>query len=251
MIAEPSPQQLVATLGTYRPDDPRRPALRERVITAWLPLAFHLARRYRGRGEDTEDLQQVAVAGLIESVDRYRAERGTAFAAYAVPTVLGEIKRHFRDRCWSIRVPRRHQEVWLSILSVRDALTQDLGRAPRVPEIAARLQITEEQVTGAVEAAQAYHTVSFVEPHAVRRGARTGDTVSACDPGYEWTEIRLTLRDAVARLDERERLLLRLRFHGNLTQKQIGEHLGVSQVHVSRLLSATVRRLRHLVLEAD
>jgi RNA polymerase sigma-B factor len=126
MIALLSPDELVAALAACPPDDPGRPALRERTIEAWLPLARNLARRYRGRGERSDDLIQVAVAGLIEALDRFEPDRGADFSAYAIPTVLGQLRRHFRDRCWSVRVPRRLQEVWLSICTVNEALTQDL-----------------------------------------------------------------------------------------------------------------------------
>jgi RNA polymerase sigma-B factor len=251
MIAVLSPENLVITLATCPPDDPGRPALRERAIEAWLPLAHHLARRYRGRGEPSDDLTQVAVAGLIESVDRFRVDRGAGFASYAVPTVLGAIRRHFRDRCWSVRVPRRQQELYLLIQSVNDKLTQDLGRAPGVPDIAARLRISEEDVVLGLKCARVYRSISLSAPYAQDREAELGEFLGARDHGYELTEIRMTLRDALARLDERERVVLSLRFYDNLTQKQIGTRLGVSQMQVSRLLSATLRRLRHLILEAD
>ena len=251
MINEASARQLLATLVACGPDDPRRPALRERAITAWLPLAHRLARRYGGRGENTEDLMQVAATGLVECVDRYRADYGAEFAAYAAATVLGQIKRHFRDQCWSVRVPRRQKETWLLILSLQDTLTQELRREPRAPDIAARLDISVEDVVDAMGAAKVYQSISLALPVGPDRDTQLGDSLGACDAGYELTELRMALRDAVAELDDRERLLLRLRFEDNLTQRQIGERLGVSQMHVSRLLSITFGRLRHAILEAD
>jgi RNA polymerase sigma-B factor len=251
MIAAISPEQLVTTLAACPPDDPGRPALRERVITAWLPLARNLARRYRRRGEHPDDLTQVAIAGLIESVDRFAAGRGAEFASYAIPTVLGEIKRHFRDRCWAVRVPRRQQELWLMILSTNDALTQDLARSPRVPDIAARLQRTEDDVRHGLLSAHAYRAISLSSPAPRRRDCELGEVLGACDRGYELVELRMALRDGLDRLGERERLVLHLRFNDNLTQRQIGARLGLSQMHVSRLLSIALGRLRHFMLEAD
>jgi RNA polymerase sigma-B factor len=251
MIAAPSPQELMTTLAACPPDHPDRPAMRDRAIEAWLPLARNLARRYRGRGEPADDLTQVAVAGLIESVDRFRADRGADFICYAIPTVLGAIRRHFRDRCWAVRAPRREQELWLLILSVNDTLTQDLGRAPSAQDLASRLNVSEDDVRQGLKCAHAYRAISLSAPCAVDRGTELGEFLGAPDRGYELTEIGMTLREALAQLDEREWVVLSLRFYDNLTQKQIGERLGISQMHVSRLLSATLRRLRHVLLEAD
>jgi RNA polymerase sigma-B factor len=225
--------------------------LRQQAIEAWLPLAHQLARRYRGRGEHPDDLRQVAIASLIESVDRFEPDRGADFPSYAVPTVLGAIKRHFRDRCWSVRVPRRLQERWLLILSVNDSLTQRLRRAPGVPDIAAHLHISEEEVVEGLQGARVYHSISLSAPHARNRDAELGEFLGSCDRGYELAELRMALRDALTALEERDRVILSLRFYGNLTQKEIGERLGMSQMHVSRLLTAALHRLRHLILETD
>jgi RNA polymerase sigma-B factor len=251
MIAALSPEQLVTALAACPPDHPGRPALRERAITAWLPLARNLARRYHRRGEHPDDLTQVAIAGLIESVDRFEADRGTEFASYAIPTVLGEIKRHFRDRCWAVRVPRRQQELWLMILSTNDTLTQDLARPPRVPDIASRLQLTEDDVRQGLLSAHAYRAISLSSPATRCGDSEVGEALGACDRGYELIELRMALRDGLDRLDERERLVLHLRFDDNLTQRQIGARLGISQMHVSRLLSVALGRLRRFMLEAD
>ena len=251
MIAALSPEQLVTTLAACPPDDPARPALRERAITAWLPLARNLARRYHRRGEHADDLTQVAIAGLIESVDRFEAGRGAEFASYAIPTVLGEIKRHFRDRCWAVRVPRRQQELWLMILSTNDTLTQDLARSPRVPDIASRLQVTEDDVRRGLLSAHAYSAISLSSPAARCRDSELGEALGARDRGYELIELRMALHDGLDRLGERERLVLHLRFNDDLTQRQIGARLGISQMHVSRLLSVALGRLRHFMLEGD
>jgi RNA polymerase sigma-B factor len=251
MITELSPDDLVLSLATCPPDDPSRPALRERTIRAWLPLAHHLAGRYVGRGQPVEDLKQVAAAGLIESVDRFRPHLGAQFASYAIPTVLGEIKRYFRDRCWSVRVPRRQQELWLLIVAITEQLTQELGRTPQVPDIAERLCLTEDEVRIGMHGAQVYRSVSLSEPSTRWHGVELSDVLGSCDNGYERTELRMALRDALTHLTERERLVLRLRFDENLTQRQIGARLGFSQMHASRLLAAALGRLRHLILEAD
>lgn len=251
MITALSPDDLVRSLATCPPDDPSRPALREQAITAWLPLAHHLACRYIGRGQPAEDLKQVAAAGLIESVDRFRPDLGAEFTSYAIPTVLGEIKRYFRDRCWSVRVPRRQQELWLLILAVNDQLTQELGRTPLVPDIAERLRISEDEVRVTLQGAQGYHSVSLSEPSTRWQGVELSDALGSDDYGYELTELRMALRDALTHLTNRERLVLRLRFDENLTQRQIGARLGFSQMHASRLLAAALGRLRHLILEAD
>jgi RNA polymerase sigma-B factor len=251
MVAALTPQELVTTLATAPPDHPDRAALRDRAIEAWLPLAWSLARRYRGRGEPADDLTQVAVAGLIESVDRFRVDRGADFVCYAIPTVLGALRRYFRDRCWSVRVPRHDQDLWLLILSVNDTLTQELGRAPTTTDLASRLSISEGDVRRGLKCGHAYRAVSLSAPYALDRETELGEFLGADDRGYELTEIRMTLREALARLDEREWVVLSLYFYDNLTQRQIGERIGVTQMHVSRLLAATLRRLRHFILEAD
>ena len=245
-----SGEQLVAALAACPPDDPGRSELRERAIEAWLPLAYHLAYRYRGRGEPVDDLVQVAVVGLIESVDRFENGRGTGFTTYAIPSVLGELKRHFRDRCWSMRVPRRAQERWLSIRGVRDALAQELGRTPTAPDIASRLGVGADEVMEGLQAAGVYRPVSLSAP--MNDGDREiGDLLGACDYGFELTEFRMALRTALTEIGERERIILGLRFYEDLTQKQIAARFGISQMHVSRLLVTTLLRLRHLILEAD
>jgi RNA polymerase sigma-B factor len=224
---------------------PSRAALRERAIEAWLPLAHHLAHRYSGRGEPTDDLIQTAAIGLIKAVDKFDPARGVDFAGYAIPTIIGELKRHFRDRTWDIRVPRRLQELRLSISEANSALLQSLGRSPTVADIAAHLNLTEEEILEGLEGARAYNAVSLSTPTGDgERATELGDMLGAEDGEYELAELRVALGPALASLDEREQRILTLRFYGNLTQSQIAEQIGVSQMHVSRLLARALTKLR-------
>jgi len=236
--------ELITALATSDPHDPGRDALRARAIEAWLPLAHHLARRYAGRGEPVDDLTQVAMVGLIKAVDRYEAGRGVDFPGFAVPTVLGEIKRHFRDRTWSIRVPRRLQELRLAIGGANNTLAQQLGRSPTVADIARHLGISEEEVVEGLEGARAYSATSLSAPVGDESGTELGDTMGSDDAGYALTDFRVSLGPAMAVLDDRERRILSMRFHGNLTQVQIATQLGISQMHVSRLITRSLAKLR-------
>ena len=223
---------------------PSRPALRDRAIEAWLPLAKHLAHRYAGRGEPTDDLIQTANIGLIKAVDKFDPDRGIDFAGYAIPTIIGEIKRHFRDRTWSIRVPRRLQELRLAITAANSTLTHTLGRSPTVADIAAHLDVTEEDVLEGLEGARAYNATSLSTPISADGNTELGDTLGGEDYEYELAETRVALGPALATLDEREQKILTLRFYGNLTQSQIADQIGVSQMHVSRLLTRALTKLR-------
>jgi RNA polymerase sigma-B factor len=236
--------ELIIAFATAPADDPGRARRRDRAIEAWLPLAQHLARRYAGRGEPVDDLTQVAVVGLIKAVDRYEADRGVDFAAFAIPTVVGEIKRHFRDRTWAIRVPRRLQELRLEITAANNALSHTLGRAPTVADVAVHLGITEEEVLEGLEGARAYSATSLSTPLTEDGGTSLGDTLGGEDAGFELAEARLALGPAMALLDEREQRILTLRFHGNLTQTEIAQQIGISQMHVSRLLTKALAKLR-------
>ncbi|MGW4499995.1 SigB/SigF/SigG family RNA polymerase sigma factor [Micromonospora sp. NPDC004336] len=237
--------ELITALAALPEGHPDRPALRDRVIEAWLPLANHLAYRYSGRGEPTGDLAQTAALGLIKAVDRFDASRGVDFAGFAIPTILGEIKRHFRDRTWNIRVPRRLQELRLRISEANGALTQTLNRAPTVADIAAHLDITEEEVLEGLEGARAYNAVSLSTPIGDGDSAtELGDTLGAEDDEFALAELRVALGPALATLDEREQKILTLRFYGNLTQSEIAAQVGVSQMHVSRLLARALGKLR-------
>jgi RNA polymerase sigma-B factor len=234
--------QAMAALPTRHPS---RAALREKAIEAWLPLAHHLAHRYSGRGEPTDDLIQTAAIGLIKAVDKFDPTRGVDFAGYAIPTIIGELKRHFRDRTWDIRVPRRLQELRLSISEANSALLQSLGRSPTVADIAGHLNITEEEVLEGLEGARAYNAVSLSTPTGDgERATELGDMLGSEDGEYELAELRVALGPALASLDEREQRILTLRFYGNLTQSQIAEQIGVSQMHVSRLLARALTKLR-------
>ncbi|XVV15167.1 SigB/SigF/SigG family RNA polymerase sigma factor [Actinoplanes sp. CA-131856] len=238
---------LITAFASAPVGDPSRERLRQRVIEAWLPLAQHLSRRYIGRGEPTDDLVQVAVVGLIKAVDRYDITHGADFAAFAIPTILGEIKRHFRDRSWAIRVPRRLQELRIAISAANGTLTHLLGRPPTVADIAAHLGVTEEDVLEGLEGARAYSTTSLSTPVGDDRSQELGDTIGAEDHGFELAELRIALGPALASLAEREQRLLAMRFYGNRTQAEIAEQLGISQMHVSRLLAKALTRLRQLL----
>ncbi|WP_030434771.1 SigB/SigF/SigG family RNA polymerase sigma factor [Actinoplanes subtropicus] len=236
--------ELIAALAALPAGHPSRPALRDRVIAAWFPLAGHLARRYAGRGEPADDLYQVAVMGLIKAVDRFEVGRGVEFVAFAIPTVIGELKRHFRDRTWSIRVPRRLQELRLAITGANSHLTHSLGRSPTVADIAAHLNLSEEEVLEGLEGARAYTATSLSTPANDEGSTTLGDTLGGEDAGFELAELRIALGPALASLDEREQKIVCLRFYGNLTQSEIARQVGVSQMHVSRLLGRSLAKLR-------
>jgi RNA polymerase sigma-B factor len=240
-----SATDLLLAMTALPAQHPSRAATRERAIEAWLPLANHLAHRYSGRGEPTDDLRQTAAIGLIKAIDKFDPIRGVDFAGYAIPTIIGELKRHFRDRTWDIRVPRRLQELRLSISEANSSLLQTLGRSPTVADIAARLQVTEEEVLEGLEGARAYNAVSLSTPIGDgERATELGDLLGGADPDFELAELRTTLGPALATLDQREQKILSLRFYGNLTQSQIADQIGVSQMHVSRLLTRALTKLR-------
>ena len=197
---------------------PSRARLRERAIEAWLPLAQHLAHRYYGRGEPSDDLVQTATVGLIKAVDRFDPDRGIDFPGFAIPTILGEIKRHFRDRTWSIRVPRRLQELRQAITAANTTLSQSLGRAPTVSDVAAHLRITEEEVLEGLEGARAYSATSLSTPVAAEGDRELGDTLGGDDHEFHLVELRMSLGPALALLSPREQKIVSLRFFGNMTQ---------------------------------
>ena len=218
---------------------------REEVVIRFMPLARQLAGRYKHAGEPQEDLVQVACVGLLKAVDRYDPDRGGNFARYAVPTMLGELKRHFRDKGWSVHVPRATQELVLKVGDALGTLPAKLGHSPRPRDVAAALGATVEEVLEAMEAATAYEASSLDAP---RPGGDDGewtylDTLASADGGYERVEIEETLRGALEALPARERLILALRFEHDLTQAEIAERVGVSQMHVSRLLRRSLDRL--------
>lgn len=243
--ASDSASQLLFTLVAMPAHHPSWEDLRRQTIEAWLPLAHHLAGRYSGRGESLEDLVQTAAIGLIKAIDKFDPGRGVGFPGYAIPTILGELRRHFRDHTWDVRVPRRLQELRLNIAEANQILLQALGRSPAVADIATHLGISEEEVLEGLEGARAYRAVSFSTPtRDSDRPAELGDMLGADDAEFELTELRVALAAALATLDEREQRILNLRFYGGMTQSQIAGHIGVSQMHVSRLLSRALSKLR-------
>ena len=239
--------QLVKAMAALPADDPAKARLRERSIEAWLPLANHLAHRYYGRGEPQDDLTQTATIGLIKAIDRFDPDRGVDFAGFAIPTILGEIKRHFRDRTWSIRVPRRLQELRAAITAANNTLSHTLGRSPTVADIAGHLGITEESVLEGLEGAMAYSATSLSTPVGAEGDRELGDTLGGYDHELELVDMRMALGPALASLDDRDQKIVALRFYGNLTQAQIAEQLGISQMHVSRLLSRALVTLRQRI----
>ncbi|MBO8192617.1 RNA polymerase sigma factor SigF [Streptomyces oryzae] len=230
------------------PDGPERAELRNHLVRMHLPLVEHLARRFRNRGEPLDDLTQVATIGLIKSVDRFDPERGVEFSTYATPTVVGEIKRHFRDKGWAVRVPRRLQELRLSLTSATAELSQQHGRAPTVHELAQRLSISEEEVLEGLESANAYSTLSLDVPDTDDESPAVADTLGAEDDALEGVEYRESLKPLLEELPPREKKILLLRFFGNMTQSQIAQEVGISQMHVSRLLARTLAQLRDRLL---
>jgi RNA polymerase sigma-B factor len=222
--------------------------LRDELIRHCLPFAGRMARRYRGRGEPFDDLEQVARLGLMKAVDRYDPERGS-FTAYAVITVSGEIKRHFRDRTWGVHVPRRIQDLSLEVGHASTVLTGKLSRTPTVPELAERLRVTEAAVLEALGSSAGYSPASLNAPAGGADGASEfGDLLGGADADLESVDDKLTVAGLLLRLPMRERRMLAMRFYGNRTQAEIAADLGISQMHVSRLLSRALAWLREAML---
>ncbi|WP_424642144.1 RNA polymerase sigma factor SigF [Embleya sp. AB8] len=239
---------LFAQLAQLESDPPARAAVRDRLVEMHLPLVEHLARRFRNRGEPLDDLIQVATIGLIKSVDRFDSERGVEFSTYATPTIVGEIKRHFRDKGWAVRVPRRLQELRLALTSATAELSQRNGRSPTVAELAVQLGISEEEVLEGLESANAYSTLSLDVPDTDDDSPAVADTLGAEDDALEGVEYRESLKPLLEQLPPREKKILLLRFFGNMTQSQIAQEVGISQMHVSRLLARTLAQLRERLL---
>ncbi|WP_458245607.1 RNA polymerase sigma factor SigF [Streptomyces sp. MAI_2237] len=227
---------------------PEYAELRNRLVRMHLPLVEHLARRFRNRGEPLDDLTQVATIGLIKSVDRFDPDRGVEFSTYATPTVVGEIKRHFRDKGWAVRVPRRLQELRLALTTATAELSQLHGRSPTVHELAEKLAISEEEVLEGLESANAYSTLSLDVPDTDDESPAVADTLGAEDEALEGVEYRESLKPLLEDLPPREKRILLLRFFGNMTQSQIAQEVGISQMHVSRLLARTLAQLREKLL---
>jgi RNA polymerase sigma-B factor len=241
------PQELVQAVAALPPHHPSRPAVRSQAIEAWLPLAAHVARRFTGKGEPLQDLVQTASLGLIKAVDRFDPARGRGFVAFAVPTIAGELKRYFRDQTWDVHVPRNLQELRLAVIRATEQLAQQLGHLPSPEEVAAALQRPVAEVREGIRAAGAYSTASLdVAAHDGPDGGGPllGDLLGSEDDALALAELRLAAAPAVAALPERDRRILHLRFFAELTQEQIAEQIGISQMHVSRLLSRTLAALR-------
>jgi RNA polymerase sigma-B factor len=217
---------------------------REVLVERHLPLVRALARRYAGRGESIEDIEQVGAIGLIKAIDRYELSRDVALTTYATPNVVGEIKRHFRDKGWAIRIPRGLQELNGKMSSTIERLTAKLGHSPSIAEIAADLETTPEQVLEAMEAGSAYAPVSLSAGPTGEGELDPMETIGSEDTNFERTEQRASLEPALELLPDREREILRMRFEDGLTQTQIAEQVGVSQMHVSRLIRKSLARMR-------
>ena len=227
--------------------DGARAALRDELTRVCLPFAGRMARRYRGRGENLEDLEQVARLGLVKAIDRYDPERGS-FTAYAVMTISGEIKRHFRDRTWGVHVPRRLQDLSLEVGHASMVLTTELSRTPTAAEIAERLNVPVPAVLEALESAAGYSPSSLNAPAGGDGAAEFGDLLGGADSDLEMVDDKLTVAGLLLRLPPRERRMLAMRFYGNRTQAEIAAELGISQMHVSRLLTRSLAWLREAML---
>jgi RNA polymerase sigma-B factor len=227
----------------------RNPTLRDRLVEAHLGLAEYLARRFSNRGEPLDDLVQFASVGLIKAVDRFDPAREVEFSTYATHTIVGELKRHFRDKGWAVRAPRRMQELYLRLGNVISVLSQELGRSPTVPELATEAGVSEEEVLEALEAGQAYRSMSIDAPgSAGTGGGEDGDSLATHlggdDPEMAEAERRAELSPLLAQLPEREQTIIYMRFFEGLTQSEIATRLGISQMHVSRLLGRSLEQLR-------
>ena len=243
--------ELFAQLRDDAADEPAREAAREGLVHLHLPLVEHCARRFRNRGEPFEDLVQVGTIGLIKAIDRFETDRGVEFSTYATPTVIGEIKRHFRDKGWAIRVPRRLQELRMQIGSATGELTQKLGRSPTPRELAEVIGCTVEEIMEGIESSHAYATLSLDASDDTDDGPPAVlSTLGVEDVSIEHVEVRESIKPLLEGLGDREKRILLLRFFKNMTQSQIAEEIGVSQMHVSRLLTRTLTQLR-TSLQAD
>jgi len=243
---------LFAALAERDLSEVERGSLRDDLVRLHLPLVEHFARRFLNRGEPFDDLLQVGTIGLIKAVDRFDIERGVEFSTYATPTILGEIKRHFRDRGWAIRVPRRLQELRITIAAATAELTQTLGRAPTVKELALEVGVSDEEIIEGLESANAYSTLSLDAPDS---GGDDGslsmiDVIGEDDEALAHVENRETIKPLLQALDPREKHILTLRFFKGMTQSQIATEIGISQMHVSRLLARTLAQLRESLTES-
>jgi RNA polymerase sigma-B factor len=242
-------RELFGELAAPGATDQQRRQIRDQLVELHLPLVEYLARRFRNRGEPLDDLVQVATIGLIKSIDRFDLDRGVEFSTYATPTIVGEIKRHFRDKGWAIRVPRRLQEMKLSLTKATAELSQRNGRAPTVAELAKHLELSEDEVLEGLESANAYSAISLDAPDiADDDSTAVSDSLGAMDDALEGVVYRESLKPLLEQLGPREKNILMLRFFANKTQSEIAGELGISQMHVSRLLARTLAQLREGLL---
>jgi RNA polymerase sigma-B factor len=241
---------LLAAARSLPADAPERADLRRQAIEDNIGFARRLARRFRDRGEPVEDLTQVAMVGLVNAVNGYDPSRGCEFGGYATPTIVGEIRRYFRDKGWRIKVPRRLQELRLQVNRARVELSQTLGASPTLSDIARHLEVTEDEVAEAIEIAQLYNPISLSAPAGPDSDLGVADPIGDLDPGMEAVDNRESVKPLLASLPERERRILTMRFFGDMTQSQIASELGISQMHVSRLLSQTLLKLRSALVDA-
>jgi RNA polymerase sigma-B factor len=222
---------------------------REQALVESMPLVRALASRYAGRGEPLEDLVQVGSIGLIKAVDRFDVDRGVDFASYAVPTIVGEIRRHFRDKAWAMHVPRRLKELSLRLSRTLDQLTTELGRSPTIAELAAAAGVEEEDAIDALDSMNAYSTRSLHAPFDDDSDDSLSEKLGADELGYVEVEDGAIVEAGLDALDERERQIVELRFFHELTQSQIASEIGISQMHVSRLLRRALATMRGRIEE--
>jgi RNA polymerase sigma-B factor len=233
--------------------DQKDPAAREELITRYLPLVKSLARRFASRGQSVEDLIQVGSIGLIKAIDRFDLDRGVELSTYATPTILGEIKRYFRDKGWAVKVPRALQDLNVRLNRIMEQLTVELKRSPTIAELAAATGVTEEEVVEALESGRAYSSVSIYSSGSAddEESLELLDVLGAEEEAYEVFEQRRVLAPAMERLDPRERLILHLRFFEGMTQTQVAARIGISQMHVSRLIRKSIDNLRQYMAEDE
>ncbi|MFI1016794.1 SigB/SigF/SigG family RNA polymerase sigma factor [Streptomyces sp. NPDC020965] len=233
------------------PDGPERADLRQDLVNAWLPLSERLAGRFRNRGEALEDLRQVAALGLVKAVDRYDPERGSAFVSFAVPTITGEVKRHFRDHMWTLHVPRRVQDQRNRVRSAQHELSRTVsGRAPTLAEIAEQAGLSPEETRSGLEAIGSFSTLSLdAEIPGAGAGHTMADALGGPDPALDVVIDREAVKPRLRKLPERDRKILYMRFFRDMTQSRIAADLGISQMHVSRLISNSCDRLRREVMQ--
>jgi RNA polymerase sigma-B factor len=231
-------------LGELTEGSPEFMRQRDDIVERCLPLADHIARRFDGRGEPRDDLVQVARVGLVNAVIRFDVEAGSDFVSFAVPTIMGEVRRHFRDNSWSLKVPRRLKELHLRLGAANAEMSQRLGRAPTPTELAAELEMDRAEIVEGLIAGSSYNTMSIDGGNDSEDAPAISDTLGDVDANLDQIDNREALRPLLAALPERERTVLVLRFFESLTQTQIAERVGISQMHVSRLLAKSLARLR-------